>query len=230
MEATTLSRRERERLTRRKDMLGAARAVFAEKGYTNATLDEIAQLAEFGKGTLYNYFPGGKEEILFAILDELYDDMVALIEGVFASAGAEPFRNTFSRLLVATFAFFTERQDLFMVMMKEANGLFLSEDPEKATYFLRQQDRVITALAQPLAAAMDAGLLRPLPPEAVAHLIIGNVKGLQMHICLSPSCIGSSTTTIAQGAADFLSTLLLDGLLVKPADPITEGATEAATS
>ncbi|GIV59650.1 MAG: hypothetical protein KatS3mg043_0739 [Rhodothermaceae bacterium] len=57
---TALPRRERERLMRRRAMLEAARAVFAEKGYLQATVDEIAQRAEFGKGTLYNYFTGGR--------------------------------------------------------------------------------------------------------------------------------------------------------------------------
>ncbi|MEL6613746.1 MAG: helix-turn-helix domain-containing protein, partial [Bacteroidota bacterium] len=50
-----LSRRERERLARRAAMLDAATALFAEKGYASATLDEVAERAEFGKGTLYNY-------------------------------------------------------------------------------------------------------------------------------------------------------------------------------
>ncbi|TKX68113.1 TetR/AcrR family transcriptional regulator, partial [Halorubrum sp. GN11_10-6_MGM] len=66
----SLSRRERERRRRRQAMLDAARAVFAEEGYADATLDEIAERAEFGKGTLYNYFEGGKEELFLAVFDE----------------------------------------------------------------------------------------------------------------------------------------------------------------
>jgi AcrR family transcriptional regulator len=68
MNSANLSRKERERLMRRQAMLEAARAVFAEKGYANATLEEIAQRAEFGKGTLYNYFPGGKDELFLLSL------------------------------------------------------------------------------------------------------------------------------------------------------------------
>ncbi|PSQ74919.1 MAG: hypothetical protein BRD36_01045 [Bacteroidetes bacterium QH_7_64_110] len=49
---TTLSRREREQRRRRRIMLQAAQSVFAEKGYEQATLEEIAKRAEFGKGTL----------------------------------------------------------------------------------------------------------------------------------------------------------------------------------
>ncbi|MCP4230439.1 MAG: TetR family transcriptional regulator, partial [bacterium] len=51
MNEKKLSRRERERLARRNDILAAARKVVAAKGYDRATLDEIAHEAEFAKGT-----------------------------------------------------------------------------------------------------------------------------------------------------------------------------------
>jgi AcrR family transcriptional regulator len=48
------SRRERERLARRREILEAARKVFAARGYEGSTLDEVAREAEFAKGTLYS--------------------------------------------------------------------------------------------------------------------------------------------------------------------------------
>ena len=44
-----MTRRERERLKNRRTMLEAARAVFAEKSYADATVEEIAERAQFGK-------------------------------------------------------------------------------------------------------------------------------------------------------------------------------------
>ena len=46
----SLPRKERERLARRLEIVRAARSVFAEKGFEKATLEEIAERAEFGKG------------------------------------------------------------------------------------------------------------------------------------------------------------------------------------
>src|SRR5690606_9747185 len=119
----TFTRRERERNLRREEMLRAAQAVFAEKGYANATVDEIALRAEFGKGTLYNYFPGGKEDILFAIFDELFDTICQRIEEAFETDDMpkRPFRDTFRDALEAIFTFFLHRQDLLMILMKEAH-------------------------------------------------------------------------------------------------------------
>jgi AcrR family transcriptional regulator len=52
-----MTRKERERELRREAILGAARKVFVRDGYFNATMSQIAGVAEFGMGTIYRYFP-----------------------------------------------------------------------------------------------------------------------------------------------------------------------------
>jgi TetR/AcrR family transcriptional regulator, repressor of fatR-cypB operon len=52
-----MTRKEREKELRREAILGAARKVFARDGYFNATMSQIAGVAEFGMGTIYQYFP-----------------------------------------------------------------------------------------------------------------------------------------------------------------------------
>jgi len=52
-----MTRKERERQLRRNAILEAARKVFARDGYFNATMSQIAGVAEFGMGTIYQYFP-----------------------------------------------------------------------------------------------------------------------------------------------------------------------------
>lgn len=69
-----LSRKEREKQLRQREILSSARELFLQKGYHNTTLEEIAQHAEFGKGTIYNYF-SSKEELFYGILDDLIDEV-----------------------------------------------------------------------------------------------------------------------------------------------------------
>jgi AcrR family transcriptional regulator len=64
--AGTMTRKERERATRRKEIIDAAQNLFISKGFENTTMDEIAEKAEFGKPTLYSYFKS-KDEILFRV-------------------------------------------------------------------------------------------------------------------------------------------------------------------
>lgn len=221
-ETPDLSRRERERLARRRLMLNAARVVFAEKGYADATLDEIAQRAEFGKGTLYNYFEGGKEEILFAVFDDLYAALHEVISRTFTPelVRQRPFREVFEGFLQAILSFFIERHDQFMIMMKEGHRMVFNEEPEKAAYFQKQSDSVIDALVPPIDEARSRAMIREFPPHSVAHMIMGNVKGYHMHMCMA-QCrdrrpdedLSAAPMPTPEESARFLSTFLLDGLL-----------------
>ena len=55
---------------RRTQILDAAMAVFAERGYHRATIREVARTAGVADGTIYNYF-ADKEALLLACLDRL---------------------------------------------------------------------------------------------------------------------------------------------------------------
>jgi len=55
-------RKQREKENRRQQILDAARKVFSEKGFSKATMEEIASEAELSPGTLYLYFKN-KEEL-----------------------------------------------------------------------------------------------------------------------------------------------------------------------
>ncbi len=60
-------RREREREARRTAILVSAKDLFSRKGFHSTTIDDIAEKAEIGKGTVYNYF-ASKQEILGYLL------------------------------------------------------------------------------------------------------------------------------------------------------------------
>ena len=64
-----LSRRERERLRHRREILEAALKLFSEKGFHNVSMLEIAKKAEFATGTLYKFFEN-KEDLYKALVLE----------------------------------------------------------------------------------------------------------------------------------------------------------------
>ncbi|MBN1639081.1 MAG: TetR/AcrR family transcriptional regulator [Ignavibacteriales bacterium] len=76
-----LSRKEREKLFRKQEILTAAIRVFAKKGFEHSTMDEIAELAEFGKGTIYNYFEN-KRDIYLAIIENAFIDYLTRVEEI----------------------------------------------------------------------------------------------------------------------------------------------------
>jgi len=83
MQDEKLSRREREKLRQRGHMLDAALELFAEKGFHNVSMQEIAKRAEFAIGTLYKFFQN-KEDLYKALVleqsDKFHVTMVKAIE------------------------------------------------------------------------------------------------------------------------------------------------------
>jgi AcrR family transcriptional regulator len=62
-------RKKREKELRRREILEAAGRLFSGKKGMDATMDDLAELTELGKGTLYLYFPN-KERILEALAEK----------------------------------------------------------------------------------------------------------------------------------------------------------------
>ncbi|HEX7816141.1 helix-turn-helix domain-containing protein [Dyella sp.] len=77
-EVARTPKRERGRL-RVAAILDAGAQVFAEKGYADATMTEIAARADTAIGSLYRFFPS-KESLADALLDRYAQQVVAALE------------------------------------------------------------------------------------------------------------------------------------------------------
>jgi AcrR family transcriptional regulator len=70
-------------------LIGAARALFAERGYAGVGTEEIVQQAGVTRGALYHHFRGGKEELFRAVLIQLSAETVQRV-GQAAAATDDP--------------------------------------------------------------------------------------------------------------------------------------------
>jgi AcrR family transcriptional regulator len=75
---------ERRAQTRRA-LLDAAAVLFAERGVDGASIDAIAEAADRTSGAVYDHF-GGKEGLLFALLEGWVGDVAAVIGAELAAA------------------------------------------------------------------------------------------------------------------------------------------------
>jgi TetR/AcrR family transcriptional regulator len=83
MEDRKPSRREREKLRQRQEVLDVALRLFSEKGYHNVSMHGIATEAEFAIGTLYKFFRN-KEDLYKALMLQLcnhFDDALTAALG-----------------------------------------------------------------------------------------------------------------------------------------------------
>ncbi|MBU0946254.1 MAG: TetR/AcrR family transcriptional regulator [Proteobacteria bacterium] len=65
-----LSRRQREKLRQRQEILAASLQLFSEKGYHNVSIQEIAERAEFAIGTFYKLFKNKEALYKTLIMEE----------------------------------------------------------------------------------------------------------------------------------------------------------------
>ncbi|HEY9146734.1 MAG TPA: TetR/AcrR family transcriptional regulator [Thiobacillus sp.] len=59
------------RIAERGDVIPALAETFREHGFAGASLSEITKRTGLGKGSLYHFFPNGKEEMAQAVLDDV---------------------------------------------------------------------------------------------------------------------------------------------------------------
>lgn len=74
-------RKEREKEHRKEEILDAAQKVFFEKGLATATMDEIAEVAELSKGTLYLYYKS-KEDMYLGVMMRGMEELHAEFERI----------------------------------------------------------------------------------------------------------------------------------------------------
>ena len=128
-----MTRKERERLIRKQEIIDASVKLFANKGFNNTTLDDIAASSEFGKGTIYNYF-SSKEEIYSEIVEDVSKNLKQIIvQADKAAESASDFVKTYT-------------SDLFYYCLsnKEAYKLFVREIvPFTTDLFVLNREKIL---------------------------------------------------------------------------------------
>jgi AcrR family transcriptional regulator len=112
--ATTLTRKERERSDREGKILQLARGMLREVGYLGLSMDRIAGLMEYSKGTIYKHFPN-KEEIILALANEAQEKRLEMFRAASNWAGAKCARDRMAAIGAAAEKFVEQYPQHFAV-------------------------------------------------------------------------------------------------------------------
>jgi len=171
-------RREREKLRRRNDILDAAEKVFFEKGYSATKMDDVAEMAELSKGTVYLYFKS-KEELYFGLthraLTYLSDKFKSVIKS--KKSGLEKVRD----IGTAFFRFSQEQPEYYKTIAQfEMAQLETNEEGEAISRQCHEQGRTVMELvAAAVQQGMADGSIRGgLDPLKTAFLLQGLSNGV----------------------------------------------------
>jgi AcrR family transcriptional regulator len=102
---------------RRAEIVTTARQVFAEAGYSEAGLADVAAAAQVSKGLLYHYFPQGRPELFVSVMQEVLGEFQERLR----QAAKVPFspRTRMEHLLGALFAFFDDNPPAFRLLFRD---------------------------------------------------------------------------------------------------------------
>lgn len=144
-------------------LLSAARQMFAEKGYADTGTPEIVARAGVTRGALYHHF-ADKKDLFRAVVEEEHRTLALGIEGA-ADGETEP--GPIKALIMGSEAFVAAMQEpgRRRIMLVDAPAV-LGREVVDAIDARHGMDTLICGLRD----AMDAGALRRLPIEPLAHL------------------------------------------------------------
>ncbi|MDX8053068.1 TetR/AcrR family transcriptional regulator [Lentzea sp. BCCO 10_0798] len=164
--------RQRDKDRTRADILEVATREFADKGYTGARVDEIAERTSTTKRMIYYYF-GGKEQLYIAVLERAYLAIRAL-EAEVDVEHLEP-EEGIRRLAELTFDHHEAHPDFIRLVS--------IENIHRAEHIARSE--VLAGLANP---ALD-GLTKLLERGRAAGRFRADADPLDVHMVISSFCV-----------------------------------------
>lgn len=208
---------ERREETRRQ-LLIAAREIFGERGFGGATLDEISEAAGLSRGALYYNFPGGKEELFLALLDERIAERAGAVQHTFAPEAENPDEVVRQAQEAAADAstWMTSPDNREWRLLFFEFVLHAARDRRFAKEFARREQNLRETLASVIRdRAEDLGGRPPIPPEHLATGINALANGLALDTLVDAGAVPE----------DLFSTLI--GFLVRG---MVAGAQDQTTS
>lgn len=195
------TRRDRQIQRKRQEILAAATQVFARKGYASTTTKDIANEADLGESTLYNYFES-KRDILLAILEEnhvLFDTLFEMTQGLAN-------RNSLIELFDRTLEIFSERIFFLRTILSEA---WVDNDVLN-NYVVLRLKQASQLIEDFIAIQIKAGVFRPIDPAMGSRLALGMFFSLVLPVLrgIEPPPSPQQRRAWAESVVSFL----LDGI------------------
>jgi AcrR family transcriptional regulator len=166
----TLSRREREVQSKRRDILNAAAQVFIGKGFYGAAMADIAEEAGVATGTLYNFFPS-KEELYFTLIEEKADEFLLYLQMEVNRASSAVEKIT--RLIQAECSFFEANRAFFRIYISTRSGFEWAVQEDLGERIHGKYAVYLDWVAGIIEAGMQEGGLRAMDSKEMAQALVG---------------------------------------------------------
>ncbi len=160
-EASVPGRLERREARTRAAIIGAATRLFHEKGYEETSIQQIAELADTGVGTLYGYF-ASKDDILREVLHRARNE--ALGKYLATVDERTPSIDRMCRALDSLAAYLRNNRRILVAVFQVA-AKNRPVDEEQAAWLYSQYSELLTE-------GIARGELRAVPVDATVRMLV----------------------------------------------------------
>lgn len=162
-----------ESADKRQVIMQTAERLFKSRRIHEITLDEVAQKARVGKGTIYLYFEN-KDDLFFQVATSGFDELCGLIREQVSQE--DRFEDQLLQMCRAISAFFGKRREMFQMMMAEDARMNGVQRSLRERWIMRRK-KLREAVALVLARGVAEGRVRTdIPAETMAALLLGLMR------------------------------------------------------
>lgn len=210
-------RAERRRTERKEAILAAARRVFRDKGYHQASVHDIIDDARIARGTFYLYF-ASKQEVFSQLVDEFLRLIRMQVRKISLAPGADApldqLRANFRRVVATV----VEHDDLATIILRDPIS-FDEESRARVNMFFTQ---VLELIEAALRVGQGLRLVRECEVHVVAVTALGGLRLSLVHLLLAhgddPTLrVRERSFGNASAVADELLAFFLRGMTPAPA-------------
>ena len=181
--ATTLDPGERAKQERRRQIMTAAKGVFAEAGYHGASIHAIIERAQIARGTFYLYFES-KAAVFDAILDQAMAELRSRIHRIEVDdKTAPPPQQQLRDQILSTLDYIVKDRPLATLLLSAGH----TPDAEAAERLDQFFGEVRSLLVRAMESGMEIGLLRKVDPKLAAAAMLGMMRGVIEQLIREPS-------------------------------------------
>ncbi len=169
-------------------ILATALAVFAEKGFAKASMNDVVRASGLSKGGVYWHFKS-KDELITAIFDHFFVEQLALLDGMLAGDGTAVTKLTqlaamTGQSVAAMASQFPTPMEFYALASREADLQTLLQ-----SHFQNYESKIAALVAQ----GSTNGEFHAVDSHAAAKTIIALFEGVLLIRAIAPEMIDLET-------------------------------------
>ena len=196
---------------KRNEIMEAAEKLFSNRRFHEVTLDEIAQEAKVGKGTIYRFF-SSKDDLFFQTATSGFDDLCEVVEK--SVCREKDFAGQLLAACEEITSFFYRRRQLFRLMQMEEGRVIWSQG-SLWDRWMSHRGKLVKSLARILDRGTEEKRIRcDVPTTVLADFLLGMLRTRTRYL------LGADDSV---KRIEVLLSIFFSGALFRPVDLMNGG-------